>query len=44
MKATTAFEGVTGTISFDALNNPVKSAIVVQLTNGVQTNAVIVNP
>jgi len=44
MKATTAFEGVTGTISFDALNNPVKSAIVVQLTNGEQTNAVIVNP
>jgi branched-chain amino acid transport system substrate-binding protein len=44
MKATTGFEGVTGTISFDALNNPVKSAIVVQLTNGEQTNAVIVNP
>ncbi len=44
MKATTAFEGVTGTISFDDLNNPVKSAIVVELQNGEQTNAVIVAP
>lgn len=44
LKATKGFEGVTGTISFDDLNNPVKSAIVVELTNGQQTNAVIVNP
>jgi len=44
LKATVGFEGITGTISFDDLNNPIKSAIVVELTNGVQTNAVIVNP
>ncbi|KAF0222523.1 MAG: ABC transporter periplasmic subunit [Erysipelotrichaceae bacterium] len=44
LKATVGFDGVTGTISFDDLNNPIKSAIVVELTNGVQTNAVIVNP
>lgn len=44
LKATTNFAGVTGTISFDDLNNPVKSAVVVKLENGVQVEATIVNP
>jgi branched-chain amino acid transport system substrate-binding protein len=44
LKATTNFAGVTGTISFDAFNNPIKSAVVVKLENGVQVEATIVNP
>jgi branched-chain amino acid transport system substrate-binding protein len=44
LEATTAFAGITGTISFDEFHNPIKSAIVVELTNGEQTNAVVVNP
>ncbi|MCK7472081.1 MAG: hypothetical protein MZU95_16015 [Desulfomicrobium escambiense] len=44
LKATTNFAGVTGTISFDAFNNPIKSAVVVKLENGVQVEASIVNP
>lgn len=38
------FPGITGTISFDEWHNPVKSAIVVQLVDGVQAAATIVNP
>jgi branched-chain amino acid transport system substrate-binding protein len=44
MKATDDFEGITGTITFDEWNNPVKSAIIVALTNGVPTEAIIVEP
>jgi branched-chain amino acid transport system substrate-binding protein len=44
LKATEGFEGITGTISFDQWNNPVKSAIIVALTNGVPTEAIIVAP
>jgi branched-chain amino acid transport system substrate-binding protein len=44
LKATDGFEGITGTISFDEWNNPVKSAIIVALTNGVPTEAIIVAP
>ncbi|MDO9592275.1 MAG: branched-chain amino acid ABC transporter substrate-binding protein, partial [Erysipelotrichaceae bacterium] len=44
LKATSNFAGVTGTISFDAFNNPIKSAVVVKLQNGVQVEATIVNP
>ena len=44
LEATTAFAGVTGTISFDAFHNPIKSAIIVKLTNGAQTEAIIVQP
>ncbi len=38
------FQGVTGSISFDAFNNPIKSAVVVELQNGEQVTATIVNP
>ena len=38
------FKGVTGTISFDELHNPVKSVLVVELVDGVQTSSVEVNP
>lgn len=44
LEALTAFPGITGTISFDEWHNPVKSAIVVQLTNGEQVAATVVNP
>ena len=38
-----AFSGVTGDISFDALNNAVKTAFLIELKNGVEVNARIVN-
>ena len=44
LKATTGFVGITGTISFDSLNNPIKSAIMVELQNGEAVSASIVNP
>jgi len=44
LEATTAFAGVSGTISFDEFHNPIKSAIVVKLTDGLQTEAIVVNP
>ena len=39
-----AFSGVTGDISFDALHNAVKPAFLIELNNGVEVNATIVNP
>jgi len=44
LEALKDFPGVTGTISFDEWHNPVKSAIVVQLVNGEQASATVVNP
>lgn len=38
------FDGVTGAFSFDATHTPVKPVLVVDLINGVQTNAVEVTP
>jgi branched-chain amino acid transport system substrate-binding protein len=38
------FAGITGKISFDAMHNPIKSAIVVKLVNGEQATATVVNP
>jgi len=44
LEALPSFEGVTGTITFDAQHNAVKSAFLVQLTNGVATSATLINP
>lgn len=44
LEALKDFPGITGTISFDEWHNPVKSAIVVQLVNGEQASATVVNP
>lgn len=44
LKATSGFAGVTGTISFDQFNNPIKSAVIVELQNGEAVSASIVNP
>lgn len=44
LEALKDFPGITGTISFDEWHNPVKSAIVVQLVDGVQAAATVVNP
>ena len=44
LEATNGFVGVTGTISLDDLHNPVKSAVIVELQNGEQVSAVLVNP
>ena len=44
LAATSEFKGVTGTISFDAFNDPVKSAVIVELQNGEAVNASVVNP
>lgn len=38
------FEGVTGKISMDKEHNPVKSAVVLGLTDGKESSAVTVNP
>ncbi len=38
------FEGVTGTFSFDETHTPVKSVLVVELVDGVQSDAVSVSP
>ena len=38
------FEGVTGTITMDKEHNPVKSAVVLGLTDGKETSAETVNP
>ncbi len=38
------FEGVTGTMSIDKDHNPEKAAVVIQLTNGEESNATIINP
>lgn len=42
--ATSAFTGITGSITFDAKHNPVKSAVVIELVNGVYAKATRVNP
>lgn len=44
LASTTGFKGVTGTISFDAFNDPVKSAVIVELQGGEAVNATVVNP
>lgn len=38
------FKGVSGTISFDANRNPIKSAVVIELKNGAQKYNSTVNP
>ena len=42
--ATLKVKGVTGIVTFDANRNPVKSAVVIELKNGVQTYKETVNP
>lgn len=39
-----SFKGVTGEFTFDAKHSPIKTVLVVELVNGVQENAVSVNP
>ena len=38
--ATKGFKGVTGTITFDELHNAIKSVLVVELVDGVQSNSI----
>ncbi len=38
------FEGVTGSFSFDDTHTPIKTVLVVELVDGVQTNAIEVSP
>lgn len=38
------FDGVTGSFSFDAAHTPIKSVLVVELVDGVQSGAVSVSP
>ncbi|MHC1734547.1 MAG: ABC transporter substrate-binding protein [Erysipelotrichaceae bacterium] len=44
LEALKDFKGITGTINFDDWHNPIKSAIVVELVNGEQASATVVNP
>ncbi len=44
LKVVQGFKGVTGNISFNEFNNPVKSAVVIKLVNGEQDSATIVQP
>ncbi len=44
LAATEDFEGVTGTFSFDEKHNPVKSAFVIELQDGVEVGNSVVNP
>ena len=44
IRNTKDFKGVTGTITIDELHNAKKSTYVVELKNGVETDATIVNP
>lgn len=37
-------KGVTGSVSFDDLHNAVKSAVVIELVDGVDSNATLINP
>lgn len=41
---TAKFDGVTGSFTFDETHTPVKSVLVTEMENGVQVNAVSVNP
>jgi branched-chain amino acid transport system substrate-binding protein len=42
--ATLKFKGVSGTITFDKDRNPIKSAVIIELKDGVQTYNSTVNP
>lgn len=42
--ATSDFTGITGSITFDEKHNPVKSAVVIELIDGVYAKATRVNP
>jgi branched-chain amino acid transport system substrate-binding protein len=44
LEAIKDFKGITGTINFDDWHNPIKSAIIVELVNGEQASATVVNP
>lgn len=44
LKSTKGFQGITGTFDMDEQHNPVKSAIVIGLENGVQSTTVTVEP
>lgn len=44
IKNTVDFKGVTGSITIDALHNAKKSTFVIELKDGVEANATIVNP
>ena len=44
LAATEDFEGVTGTFSFDENHNPIKSAFVIELQDGVEVGNSIVEP
>lgn len=44
IKATVDFIGVTGSTSIDELHNAQKSAYIIELVDGVEANAVLVNP
>lgn len=44
LEAIKDFKGITGTINFDEWHNPIKSAIIVELVNGEQASATVVNP
>ncbi len=37
-------KGVTGAVSFDDLHNAVKSAVVIELVDGVDAKATLINP
>ena len=38
------FDGITGSFVFDETHTPVKPVLVVEFVDGVQTNAISVNP
>ncbi|HZL82309.1 MAG TPA: ABC transporter substrate-binding protein, partial [Candidatus Deferrimicrobium sp.] len=40
----TTFSGIAGAYKFDANRNPIKSAVILQITNGQQTYLTTVNP
>ncbi|HEX5350020.1 MAG TPA: ABC transporter substrate-binding protein, partial [Trichococcus sp.] len=44
LAATEDFEGVTGTFSFDENHNPIKSAFVIELQDGVEVGNSVVEP
>jgi branched-chain amino acid transport system substrate-binding protein len=44
LKSTKGFRGITGTFDMDENHNPVKSAVVIGLKNGVQATSVKVDP
>lgn len=38
------FQGVSGTVTFDAQHNPVKSAVIIEHKDGAQTFRTKINP